>query len=391
MARNVGKPSRSIFIPIVVKPKYCRLKQIGSKKTEGKIIYFAPEPVRSTDFDANDLFDAPSPFAEQSDPESYLLAETKRYDQLLYLLSAKGEGSTETFGNYCATLWTSEADKNRVPKPAHVLRRLNLMGHLAIHPDGKQWRMLPPLLVCCHHDGAAGEDEKAAYTLVGKRDHSLICFLRDHADLESLPQERGDGPATQLVRLRLEGRDQIAARGVDFCDDYSACVHQSLPDFATWRKTLPSFTVPALCEYDPRLYDGDAFVRGAFTQTTGFYELWTLPQNETDTGKVWRTAFYEAGEQRWLSGDWYGLRYLSHSLRHGSGTMVHRTHEDGCEIVCSEAGRFPLPFERALVVASGRLPFRRKTERGGARLVYPDVPCSIAALVADKLSISLIK
>jgi len=134
----------------------------------------------------------------------------------------------------------------------------------------------------------------------------------------------------------------------------------------------------------PRFVEDDAFIDtpGPQQSPCGLYQL--IRGNGESARRF--TAFFDAPTGAWLRGDWYGLAFLA---RHEAGLhpMIYETAHGWLLVLATE--RWPLIYEKALVLASGLLP-----SRGGGNgrwLCYQAVPIELAQLLAARLNVRLEK
>ena len=92
------------------------------------------------------------------------------------------------------------------------------------------------------------------------------------------------------------------------------------------------------------------------------------------------TAFFDEPRQRFLRGDWYGLRFLSVE----APSAVYDAA--GGALLIPDSQRWPLLYERALTLASGLLPDRADN---AAWLRYPNLPRSVAETLCGKLNVNM--
>ena len=98
------------------------------------------------------------------------------------------------------------------------------------------------------------------------------------------------------------------------------------------------------------------------------------------------TLFFDEPAQRWIRGDWYGLRFLS--LEAGQA-CVEVVHDSGAsELLIPASQRWPLLYERALTLASGMLPGRAANPDW---LSYPRIPLDLAKVLCGKLNVNLME
>jgi hypothetical protein len=342
-------------------------------RTEGKVLYRAPEVIFDLEFDAD------GGLTTHRTPNQ-VLTDTQQYDRLLLWMSAQGSGDYRRFRDICKSLFPDQPDL----KSTQIRKHLRLLGHIAESPDGMHWRALPPLLVPVRTN-----EQTITFTLVGARDSKLKVELsnaaqRDNGNFYEVPQLQGDGPSAWFVDTTVP--EEVAKTcGVGLCNNYADCVEQ-LPDIDSYRRSLAQATVSDHHYYDFRLFDGQVFQSQPFIGATGMYEIWTLP-DQTPTVKRERTLFFDKKDDCWRSGDWYGLRYLHHQDRETSSGLLYQ--KDREELLCPEAYRLPERYEQALVIASGKLPDQQ--ESGGTRKrVFFSVPQQIAEIVARKVGANLV-
>ena len=98
------------------------------------------------------------------------------------------------------------------------------------------------------------------------------------------------------------------------------------------------------------------------------------------------SRFFDDQANRWICGDYYGLRFLAR-VRHGSCRAAYRSQTN--QLVAPLTDRWPLPYERALVLASGTLPQRIRTEEGDTILSYPGITRPLAEKLSALLDLEL--
>ncbi len=306
-----------------------------------------------------------------------LLARSQRYDRLLLWLSAAGCGSLTVAARACQALGLDRDGS----ETGRILRRLRLLGHVERSADGNRWAIAPPILA--RVASALGE---ARYVLCGARDDVLLGALRRVAAVDEQPQPGGAAPARVCVMTAdAEGlAGELRASGVVpqlRVEAAAARLADALPSLEQWQSTLDVVPDVRPAQYDARRYEGGAFVE-AVVDRSGFYELWPREGRGARAQRPPYRLFYDAARDRWLAGDWYGLRYLAR-VHDGERCSAHYDLLSA-SLAIPEAFRPPELYERALVLCSGRLPDRR-----GGWLCYPDVALSVVDTLAAKLHLSL--
>ncbi|MHC5719637.1 MAG: hypothetical protein ACYTX0_48245, partial [Nostoc sp.] len=114
---------------------------------------------------------------------------SRRYEQLLYWLSALGSGTWESFKKACAAL--------KIEEPRRILRRLRLLGHIEFSPDGYRWSIAPIAIV-----KITSESNFQEFILCGSRSINLLEKLKQQTTLELINQPTGEAPP--CVRIQAE-------------------------------------------------------------------------------------------------------------------------------------------------------------------------------------------
>ncbi len=309
----------------------------------------------------------PAPAPSPSPPNS---PHREVFNQLLYWLSSKGEGSWEQFRQVCRTLGlTSEAGWS-----AHrIMRRLRLLGHVEYrhHPKPRRWWIAPPCLVLRSHTS----DGCVAY-LAGQRTPSLLDSLRQRANLSRESQAHLGAP--DWVGLTSDSLDQARhlteSTPLRWAGDAAHHLSQCLPDVTGYQATLQTLpTAPVLSKYSVRRWCQGNWEQVGLPSASGLYEL------QATATAYKKTFFYEATSDRWFEGDWYGLRFLS--LHHAGQRCPVRYDSATGQLALPTAHRWPDWYERALVLASGRLP----SEENGW-LHFEGVSSHTATMLIEKLN-----
>lgn len=301
--------------------------------------------------------------------------EAEKYARLFYWCSAVGTGGLDRIREACTLLGID----TEWGGAWSILRRLALLGHLDFS-DGQslRWGVLPPMLVTPAID--IGER-----FLVGQRSPVLRSCLQ--ADGSLLERYQPAAPARWVI---LRGGANPKCYGNGEPHDVGCLARrlsELLPSRDEWLRHLPSWEERDFARYVVELYNPaeDAFGPIQFRENaldTGLYRF-TLERY----GRSMTTlALYDCGAKRWIAGDYYGLRFLARSAV-GAWRVLH--DEKAGTLVVPFPDRWPMPFERALVLASGRLPKRIRREDGEAFLVYKGIPHWLAAKLCDLLGLEI--
>jgi hypothetical protein len=325
-------------------------------------------------------------------PLSQASADPAPFDRLLTWLSAAGEGRWESFLRVAKALGAV----SDLPSARRLYRRLILLGHLDSSRDGRAWSVAPPVLV-----QAAARPAEAFWC--GSRTSALARALPGSFQSDQpAPQPDGFGPSRWCYRHPNAGTDvglalcteppawQAPAWGGPVAERLAAL----LPHIDEWSKTLRSddvLTAPDVAE-QWHLASGSFQPQQAFRvepsgRCSGPTGLYRLTYGE-DSGSFQLTVFFDAAaetKRQLLRGEWYGLRFLA--LRRGGKYLKAMWREEGGGLLAVPyRQRWPLLYERALVLATGLLP-RRQPENG--LLYYQGIPLALATAVAEPLGVQV--
>ncbi|MEH1768412.1 MAG: hypothetical protein V7L27_29600 [Nostoc sp.] len=292
---------------------------------------------------------------------------SRRYEQLLYWLSALGGGTWESFKKGCEVLQLQE--------PKRILRRLRLLGHIESSLDGKRWSAAPATLVKINSQLNSQE-----FILCGQRCISWLTQLEKYAEIIPLSQPTGNAPP--CIRLKVNERNRITEQfPIIDTGDISSRLADILPDMTIWQQSLRSVPgiVPSLYEW--MRFDGNDFVERTFQNETGMYQMWN--REGSDFSRM--TLFYEAETDTWLQGDWYGLRFLA--LHYSDRLLIAHYDSTTARLAIPFSQRWPELYERALVLASGFVPIYHKTEQN-LWLIYENIAPNLAEKLTKKLYIN---
>ena len=323
--------------------------------------------------DPGDPFDQSDAWQPQeASPESSALVE-----RLLHWVSARGEGTWEGFNQACNVLKVAE-DKQEVRS---ALRRLILLGHLDLSDDGSRWSVSPPVLVRFPDDRDSG-------FLAGRRTGSFLRRVREFWHINETPQSYYSGPS----RMDLNPGVAENTAGLEISDAGATSTRLAalLPDLNEWKDSLKPLDNLRTTSYEierwqsgrfqpcDNVYDRD----GIYYGESGMYRF----SLEGDRSGRTLTLFFDEPTQRWIRGDWYGLRFLS--LESGQ-TCVEAAHDSGTgELLIPASQRWPLLYERALTLASGMLPGRAANPDW---LSYPRIPFDLAKVLCGKLNVNFME
>ena len=321
--------------------------------------------------DPGDPFDLPEVGIPRSvSPESGILME-----RLLHWLSAHADGTWEGFKKTCDVLQLVHDGQ----EARSVLRRFVLLGHMDLSPDGSRWSVAPPVLVRFPGNPDGG-------FLSGRRTESFLKNVRETWPLVETPHHHYAGPP----RLDFTHFDSARNSGLEITDGGIASIRLAalLPDRRAWMDSLQPIGGLAVStlqvqkwqtgRFQPcdTLYERD----GVYYGDSGMYRI----RREGDRSGRALTVFFDEPSQRWLRGDWYGLRFLSLGTCDSGANAVHESDAEVLSIPVAQ--RWPLLYERALTLASGMLPERATNPEW---LSYANISWDLARDLCGKLNVDL--
>ena len=325
--------------------------------------------------DAGDPFDLSDAFSTVETVSDPSLGD--RYNRLLHWLSATAEGTWQTFKNICSVLQLV----NDVNTERSIFRRLTLLGHIESSENGQNWSICPTALVQCPTD-------QDVYILTGQQTPMLIEQFMEHYEVKLLPQPNYQGPS--CVRVNSIFTDDVALNGFNIVHAGTVSVQlaQLLPDLEGWKDILPAIDRLSTTTYNIEIWNGRKYMQcdnfyernGRYYGESGLYRLTKKAENN----HYQIVLYFDEPNQRWLRGDWYGLRFLAYN---STGRHFEVKYESSAnELIIPNEEHWALLYERALVLASGMLPVRDKSFRW---LKYTNISNVLVQLLAEKLSITI--
>lgn len=278
--------------------------------------------------------------------------------RLLYWLSTLGSGTWETFRKSCHTLQLEE--------PKRILRRLRLLGHLETSANGSKWSIAPTTIVKI-------ESEKPEFVLCGQRNIKLINQLKSLGIVASINnQPRGEAPP--CLRLVVDDPNVITQQlPILNAGEASRKLADILPEITTWHQNLTALEiVPSLQQW--KKFQDDSFEVYGTPHETGMYQMCDENLNHRCT------LFYNQETKTFHQSDWYGLRFLA--LQSQGIACQAYCDIDNKKLAIPINQRWPEIYERALVLASGKLPSYHKSW-----LIYENISWELAYLLSEKLDI----
>ena len=299
--------------------------------------------------------DPGDPF-DQSDawqPQEASPASSALMERLVHWLSVRGEGTWEGFNQACNVLKVAE-DKHEARS---ILRRLVLLGHLDLSDDGSKWSVSPAVLV-------RFPDNLNNGFLAGQRTESFLRMLGEFLHLNETPQSFYSGPPR--IDLNSDVAENTAGLEIIDAGATSTRLAALLPDLNGWKESLQSLDSLRVTSFEVERWQSGGFQPcdnvydrdGIYYGEQGMYRM----SLEGDRSGRTLTLFFDEPAQRWVRGDWYGLRFLS--LESGQAHVEAVYDSVTRELLIPASQRWPLLYERALTLASGMLPGRPRTRIG---------------------------
>lgn len=299
-----------------------------------------------------------------------------RYELLLAWLSATGKGSRQTFAKTCDLLGLT----HKYMPARRIMRNLILLGHVETSADGEQWTICPPTLVRCPLQ------PEFSYFCGARTPHTIV-ELKENWEIELLSQPRNESPARIRVACGKLQENQVRKIG-DHTVHVAGCssekLSQILPDAQDWSETLVRVNNVVTAKYTPEKWNGAKYeefdgVLETGGELVGEHGLYCLTHRD-DSRRL--TLYLDGKRKCWLRGDWYGLCFLAR-YNDGEGLMAEYDRLNGVLMIPSQA-HLPLLYERALVLASGRLP-----NRTDGWLRYENIPEATIQMLTNKLDFSI--
>lgn len=297
-------------------------------------------------------------------------ARSVGYNKLLYWLSSIGCGSKQSFQKACEAL--------QVEEQRRTSRRLKLLGHLEFSEDGKKWSIAPTALVKI----PAKKDAKE-FVLCGQRSIFLLEELEKYAEVKTVSQLKGKAPSCILIKTKnpnlITSQLPIIDVGVA-----SLKLAEALPELTAWQQSLTDLQgiVPSLYDWKRWEVNKNEFIEGYFEGKTGMYEMKNREKNGQSRPPM--TLFYDEKNQTWKQGDWYGLRYLAWYHSREQCRALYDSINRRFAVPYSQ--RWPELYERALVLASGLLPYFQIIENN-TWLVYENIDRQLMQKLTEKLHV----
>lgn len=331
-------------------------------------------------------------YYDPTQPAAHSTVDSTPFDRFLKWLSAAGEGRWESFVRVARILGVA-ADATNARR---LFRRLVLLGHLDSSPDGRAWSIAPPVVV-----QSAAQPQSAFWC--GCRSEPLLRSLPASWQVSDLaPQPDGFGPAKRPIVIPSEVDDQWLSASTEpptwqapsWGGPVAERLAALLPQIDEWAKTLQ----PVATLTPPDAVEQWDLASASFLNAPGF-RIDTTGRCHGATG-LYRLAYGQAPNVYHLTvfldaasppgsqlsrGEWYGLRFLA-LHKNNKYRKAMWSGEEGGTLAIPERHRWPLLYERALVLASGFLPHSPAQNR---LLYYRGVPLKLAQTIADQIGVEV--
>ena len=297
---------------------------------------------------------------------------SENFDKLLWWASARGGGSYEAFEQACRELDLL----GDYVTPWSILMKLVLLGHAEITRDTKgfAWSIVPTTAV-------KKDATKDNYFLVGKQTPKLLLNL-EQSSLMKIDKNSNSGFEPILLKLSEDG--SLASHQINKIENAAIIRAKYLPNIKDWIKNLeidPFISTRAVViETDFSLYDGKKFkpYQKDKERVLGFYRI-------EKREKYIKHRFFDGGY--WLAGSYADLRFLDYHYKLKSiKKVLYDNHKK--LLLVEERFKWPLMYERAIVLASGKLP-KRSLRNNASYLIYENISKELLQMLSEKLEIKV--
>lgn len=377
LAVQVGDPSATEAPPEIL--QFCRNTGLGSPVKPGRLVEateinasFMSGNISWESFNDSIRFestsDEPPDNMDPLEVPSTRELVTDIWDKLLWWCSAQGEASFQLF-KHTAELLSGGAQA----KPWHLMRRLTLQGHIEFDGSSRtmRWCTNEPTFVC--------ESGGRAF-LIGRRTPKYLMQIEGILALDRYSPNGAPTFVTASTQEVLAHESGLTSLGVSVANNPSRHWANVLPIWGTFVSSLERD--PDVREHSEsfRIWDGNEFCPSNPSEDgIGLYEI--TGQHQLDM----RTRLFDGKE--WLVGPFYDLQWIIARLR---GRDMYAVLKPDGMLLVPEAERWPLLYERALVLCSGRLPNRFRLGEQ-SYLGYLGVEGEVASKLCDNLEIKLKK
>jgi len=288
-----------------------------------------------------------------------------KLDKLLWWCSAKEEGSLASFASTCEHLELLNEERSR---PWVFMRRLSLLGYLeSSNSRSMEWNTIPTTIVEKNVEGKG-------FFLAGRLTPSLISSIGNH-NIERI--KTGNAPTYTYIKDGCI--KSIDTSKIGLVGNASRDIANILPDVDAWQASLKDDPDIDPAIYKLKILDGKNFVDTRVDNPDiGFYEA------ERQEGDAYKTHVFYDGI-KWKTGNFYDLRFLHMSI-HSDPIPLYVDSKQ--ELWLNESSRWPMLYERPLVLASGMLPSLSVVD-GKFLLSYGGISKELASTLCSRLRLQL--
>lgn len=290
--------------------------------------------------------------------------DPRRLDELVWWSSAKGRGTYAAFQDTALALGLVEMQQSTW----QIARRLQLLGHLEIR-DRLDWLVVPTCLV-------QTDTNPNRYFLSGAMVPSLTSTGALAGDLTV------EHPRNSPSRWYLDGNGEPSAKsGVKVVRNAAANYADALASGGEWAAALEGDPDISAHNY---LFDRIDIGAGTservdFNNQPGLYRVTRDAPNSRE-----RVRLFDG--ERWVAGAYYDLQFLA--CKQASRPIAAHYGSDGI-VTVPTVTRWPLAFEKALVLASGCLGEEGQLATGAHVLRYRGCSRALTRKICDRLGVEL--
>ncbi|MGD9818028.1 MAG: hypothetical protein AB7V04_04930 [Desulfomonilaceae bacterium] len=344
---------------------------VGTEKIAASIKYQRRQP-QETPSTENLLALEESPNRDSCKPDE---AESEKYSKLLYWCSAVGSGRLDRFRDAVEILGLDQEWGGAWS----ILRKFVLLGHLEF--DGGRnfkWAVLKPTVFSQLADDVH-------LILVGQRNPSILKYLADQSHVNVKMQV--GGPPLCLIDKSSACPDYGRFSISENLGNAAEQLCNNLPDLDQWSQMLPKWEEIDLSRYTIEEYDPSDDSFGRRPRSAGFSPF-TMYRFQIDQFKqrITTHAMYDEDQKKWICGDFYGLRFLARA-RNGYARCLFSKETQ--ELYIPVEDRWPMPYERALVLAGGLLPLKLRDTNNRNMLIYTGITADFAIRMSNLLNLQM--
>lgn len=292
------------------------------------------------------------------------------FDKLHWWLSARGKGSwTELAAAIEALALCSD-----YMLPAGIVRNLILLGHLESRTQDNRWSVAPRCWVAEAIDDGRG-------FLAGARGPGDDALAAHVADAARSTQPGSAGP----TRIAFPQNELQTVDDFERVGPAALILADFLPSLPAWVASLSQLDRPSLGGGTLQRFDGRGWRADQSLQETdaGYRGPSGLYRFLGEANRVLWQALFDSAHQHWYRADLTGLKFATLAL--DANDLLQATFEPSTQdLLVPVSQRWPLLYERALVLASGWLP-----AYDSGHLRYRRVGEPLARQLTDKLGVSL--